>query len=48
MPIMREVGPIVMDPSIQECSRVLADEIPIVFDKVILDKIEHPDSAFFP
>ena len=47
MPIMREIGPIVMDPAISECARVLADENPSVFDKAMIEQIEHPEAAWF-
>ena len=49
MPLLREVGPIVMDRSIRDCVDVLKDENPVVFQKVSIEKLEHDqDSECLP
>ena len=42
MPMFKEVGPLIMDPSVQQEVDLLDKDNPVVFDKVTIKALQHP------
>ena len=43
MPMFSEVGPLTMDPAVQQEVDLLDKEPPVVFDKVTIKALQHAD-----